>query len=454
MEKLLGTERINKLIIKLSLPAITAMVISGLYNVIDTIFISVGVGDNGIAATAIAFPIQMIMLGICFMIGVGTASIVSKKLGEGDIKGVNIVANSAIGLQLVLAITIGVIGMLFTKRIAIIFGAKKEMIQFSIQYIFWIMGFCFIEFSNVLTSFLLRCQGKVKHSMISMLIGALTNVLLDPFFIFDNFTVLGINLKGFNLGIKGAAIATIIAQLMALTYNIIQFKFFKGSIELSIRKIKIKLSIYRDIIYIGMASFARNSINAIIALTINHSIYKLGGPMGVSTYGIINRLFMFTFMPIYGILQGIQPILGYNYGMQNRDRVVKTMKLGIKYSFIYGAMVLIILVMYKENIINLFTKSDQLLEMSFSSVGVVFSTFPLIAMQIIAASIFTVMGRGMTALILAVGAQLFVFIPGIYIMVNIMNVEFKHFWYIFPISQIFACLLTFYFVNKEYRKRR
>ncbi|MFA6008245.1 MAG: MATE family efflux transporter, partial [Candidatus Shapirobacteria bacterium] len=306
----LEREAIFPLLIKMSLPAVVGMMVNALYNIVDTVFVGLGVGPLAIAALAIVFPIQMIVSAVAQAIGVGTASIVSRRLGEKRPEEAAKAAGTAYAAVTAATAILVAILFLFMRPILGFFGASAEIMPFAMEYT-GIVGAGFFFFSlSMCASNLIRAEGNTKASMIGMLIGALLNTVLDPLFIF-----------GFGMGVRGAAIATVISQIASCVYLFGMYAKKKTVVPIKRANLRIDLGLLGKSVVLGIPSFIQSAGMSILMLLVNTTLGQYGGDEAITTYGMVHKLLMIVIMPILGIAQGFQPIAGYNYGAKRFDRV-------------------------------------------------------------------------------------------------------------------------------------
>ena len=332
--EMLNNMDVKKLLIKLSIPATMGMMVNGLYNLMDTLFVAVSEGEYAIGALAFAFPVQMIVMAIGLMIGIGAASVFSRAYGSNDQELMKSTVNAALRFDVIAALLVSVLAFVFLKDLLLFFGASEGNYQFSYDYLSVILvGLVPLTLSMVLNN-LTRAEGRANIAMKAMILGTGLNILLDPIFIFD---------WGLGMGVRGAAIATVSSQIIAFLY-IFRQSFAKDSVlRISLKKFFfIELKTVRKIVVIGAPTFIRNSIGALIAILIYKVIEYYTGDTSelyISMYGVINRIIFFVFMPAFGLVQGLTPIAGFNYGAKNykrlRDVIIYTTKL-ITIYFIFG----------------------------------------------------------------------------------------------------------------------
>lgn len=435
----LGTEKIGKLLFQLSFPAVIAMTIQALYNLVDAIFVGRGVGSIGIAGISVAFPIQIFRMGVAQTIGMGGASVISRSLGSDNREKANKALGNIISLVVISSILITVLGMLFLDPLMMIFGANEEILPYATDYgRIIILGTIIMSWTMAMNN-IIRSEGKAKISMIVMLIGAISNIILDPIFIFS-----------LNMGIAGAAYATILAQLFGGIF--IMFYLFKGKsdLKLKIKNLLLNLKIVIEIVSIGVSSFVRQVSGSLLMIVLNNLLKKYGGTEGITIYGMINRLIMFALMPLFGLAQGQQPIVGYNYGARQYERVILTMKKTILIGTIMCIVGAVIMAIFPKPLLELFSSDPNLINEGIIALRIFIICFVLIGFQVVGTTMFLSIGKAVEALILAMSRQLIVLIPVVLLTSSIFGMF--GIWIAFPISDGAAFLITLILYRRQMKK--
>ncbi|NLP31318.1 MAG: MATE family efflux transporter, partial [Clostridiales bacterium] len=309
---ILGEEKIYKLLIKFSLPAIVGMTVNSLYNVVDRIFIgnSPDLGMNGLAGITIAFPIMIIIMAVGILFGVGGATRFAIKLGEGDKEEAEKTLGSVFTMLIISSIVLTILGLIFLKPLVVLFGASEEVAPFAVEYLrIIILGSIFKIVSMGLNN-IIRADGSPKIAMYTMLIGAITNIILDPIFIF-----------GFRMGMFGAGLATIIAQSLSFIWVILYFAGKRSNNKLRLRYMKPDLDIVKRVVGLGIPDSTLQIANSVLNTVLNRSLLFYGGDLAVSVMGIINSVATLLLLPVVGLRQGLQPIISFNYGAKKYPRV-------------------------------------------------------------------------------------------------------------------------------------
>ena len=307
----LGTERVLPLLVRFSIPAIVGMLVQALYNVVDRIFVGNGVGPLGLAGLSVVFPIMLVQMAFVMLVGLGSTALISIRLGEGRREEAEKIMSNALGLLIIIALVGTTAGILFLDPVLRLLGASEAVLPYARDYLSIILYGAIFQAVSFGLNHMIRAQGSPKIAMATMLIGAITNTILDPIFIF-----------GFGWGVKGAAIATIISQAVSAVWVLSYFLRGKSQLRLNLRGIyRIELSNVLQIASIGFAPFAMQLASSVQNLILNQSLLRYGGDLAISAMSIVFSINTLVLMPIFGINQGAQPILGYNYGAKQYQRV-------------------------------------------------------------------------------------------------------------------------------------
>ncbi len=434
--EMLGKHNIKKVLIQLSIPAILGMVVNALYNFVDTLFVSIGVGEIAIGGLAFAFPVQMLAMAVSLMIGMGSASIFSRAFGRGDTETMKSAVNTALRIALISSLVMSVLGFIFLDDLLIFFGASASNIVYAEDYMIVILiGLAPLSLTMVLNN-LTRAEGRAKIAMYSMMIGTGLNIILDPIFIFD---------WGFGMGVRGAAIATVISQIVAFIYIFSVSINHKSSLMISLKHFfNIPLKMVKEISIIGLPSFLRNSIGAFLAIIIYRLIgkYTEGDPaIYISIYGVINRVMSFVFMPAFGIIQGMTPIVGFNYGAKNHQRLKSVIRFSTEIIMVYFFLGFVFIQFFAESIFSIFSETDNQLFIINGSEAfkVIALGFILVGFQVIISSVYQAIGYPLKAMIVAISRQVILFIPLAYILTPLLGLQ--GLWISFAISDTVAGLL-------------
>jgi len=437
---MLAHERVGKLLWKLSIPAIIGMMVHGLYNIVDTFFVGRFAGTLGIGGISIAFPVQMIVMGIGMTIGIGGASVLSRRMGERDKEG----ASLALGNMILLSLITGLLGLIFgiayLDPLLRIFGANDALMPYARDYLLVVLiGSPMFTFSMVASSSA-RAEGNAKVAMNTMLIGAILNIILDPIFIVF-----------LDMGVRGAAIATVIS-VTASSLFLLHYYMLSGKSEITfhLRHLKLKLSMMGEIFAIGSSDFARTAAMSFTSAIFNNILRNLGGEIPIATFGIIFRVMSFVFMPMVGIAQGAQPILGFNFGSQQYNRVKKSLRLANKSATLIALVGFVIFLLFPGPILSIFSTDEDLIAMGTEATRWLVLGLPLVGYQHIGTSLFQALGKAKPAVFLALSRQVLFLIPLVIILSRILGL--RGVWLSFPAADLVSFVVTYIMVTYELRR--
>ncbi|MCA0972813.1 MATE family efflux transporter [Halobacillus litoralis] len=432
----LGTQPIPKLLANLSIPAMIGMFVMALYNVIDTLFIARGVGILGVSGVSIGFPVMMIMMAIAAAVGIGGASVISRRLGESKPEEADKVFGNVLFSILIVSL-FGFIGAFtFLEPLLRLFGATDNIMPYAKDYLFPIMlGAFFFSFAFT-TNNIIRSEGNSRFAMITMIIPAVLNIILDPIFIF-----------ALDMGVQGAAVATVISQ--ASVSIVVLFYFLNGKSSLNIVPAYLKpdWQIMKEVVTIGMPAFIRQVSGSGMMIAINWMLIKFGGEFEVGVFGIVQKLAMFTIMPMIGVLQGMQPIVGYNYGAKNYQRLKETVQLGLKVVTVISFGIFAVMMIFPEGLMRIFSGDTATIETGANAIRIMFALAMLIGAQVVSGGLYQALGMAKPALVLSMARQVLFLIPLVLILPYAFGVNGV--WLAFPISDLLAFLLSVVFLVKD-----
>lgn len=432
-QKMLAQEQVFPLLIRLSFPAMVGMLVMALYNLVDTIFIGRGVGSLAIAGVSIVFPLQLLAMAFAQIYGIGGGSVISRALGSGDYKKAENILKTVFTLSIITGIFLTLIGVLFGEKILMLFGATDEILIYSKEYLYYLLpGVVFITFAMSGNN-TIRSEGNPKVAMFTMIISAILNVILDPILIFY-----------YNLGVKGAAIATVCAQIVSAMVVFIYYKSGKSEIKITGLLMRLKRNYIYEIFSIGMSAFARQAAGSVMAMILNRSLAFYGGSIAIAAFGVLNRIFMVAFMPIFGIIQGMQPIVGYNYGAKKYSRVIKTTVVSIASTSVLCIITMIVIRSFPTQIISIFNDDKNLLKVSKDAILILTVTLPLIGTQMVAAGLYQALGKAVPAFILSITRQIIFFIPLVFVLPRFWKLDGV--WASFPGSEILAFIIAVVYI--------
>lgn len=434
---MLAEAPIGKLLIKLSVPATLAMIVNALYNIVDAIYIGQGVGFLGMAGLTVSFPIQMFILAVGQMVGIGGGALASISLGEGDSEKADNVAGNAYVLIVILGIAIMILGSLLLDPILKTFGASSDVLPYARDYMSVIfMGAVFFSFS-VVGNNIVRSEGNAMVAMISMMIGAGLNIVLDPVFIF-----------ALDMGIRGAALATILSQFVSFIYLLFYMYSGKSIFAIKPHHLRPHVEYMKEILSLGFPAFSRQVGGSILAIFLNNGIVHYGGDIALSAYGAINRIISFLFMPMFGVLQGFQPIAGFNYGAKRFDRVRESIKIAQITLIAMSSFGWAIAQLFPALIMRLFTPETEVIEIGAHALRIIISAIPFVSIQIMSASVYQALGKPKPALFLSLLRQFILFIPLMYIIPAVTGLGLTGLWLTFPAADIVSTIVSIYMLAK------
>lgn len=435
----LGKDKILPLLLRLSLPSTFAMFINALYNVVDAIFVGRGVSRDALGGLAVAFPLQMIIMSIGFLIGLGTASLISRSLGAKDYEKAKYALGNAITSGVIIAIILTILVLLNLDRLILLFGATPELTQYAKDYLSIIMLSAVFMIMAIISNNIIRAQGNATMAMISMVSGAVLNIALDPLFIFV-----------FKMGIKGAALATAISQTLTFIVGISYIFSKRSTIHISWNHLVIKLSVIREIVAVGFSGFIRQVAGSVVVAILNNVINTVTGDLAtlyISIFGVINRIITFMLMPMFGVVQAFLPIAGFNFGAKKYIRVKEAVKITLLILIGIGSVATLIIFLFTKGIIGVFTDDLQLIDKGYLILRTVVIATPFVGFQIISAVLFQALGKAKPALFLALLRQLILLIPLLIILPKILGVN--GIWMSFPISDAASVMISFLLLKRE-----
>lgn len=435
--KELGEGKISKLLLKFSLPAIIGTLVNALYNIVDRIFIGNGVGSLGIAGLTIGFPIMMISMAFSMLIGVGTTALISIRLGEGNKdRAEAIMGTGAVGL-VAIALILSILSLTFLDPLLKLFGATATNLPYAKSYMqIILLGNIFSTIAYGMNNFI-RAEGNPKIAMFTMLIGAVINVVLDYVFIFI-----------FNWGIQGAAIATVIAQFVSATWVIAYFLGSKSLLKLRRKNLGLDSKLLLQIVAIGSAPFAMQLASSLLNLIMNNSLRIYGGDTAIAGMGVVFSTMMLLMMPVIGISQGVQPIIGYNYGAGQYDRVREALKSAVYVATTIAVIGFILTRLFSIQLVTLFNPEDQeLINFGSKAIYYFFLMLPLVGFQIVGANYYQAVGKPRSAMILTLSRQILFLIPLLLILPKFFGLD--GILFAAPTADFLSFVLTFTFIRRE-----
>ena len=440
-ENKMGTMPVNELLISMSLPMMISMLVQALYNVVDSIFVS-RISENALTAVSLAFPIQSLMIALGAGTGVGVNALLSRSLGEKDYKRVNASAENGIFLAGINFLVFLIIGLFAVRPFYCSQTNDAEIITYGIQYLTIACCFSFGLYTQFIFERLLQSTGKTFYTMITQATGAVINIILDPIFIFG--------LCGApRLGVAGAAIATVIGQIVAGILAMIINHKVNDEIHLSVKGFRPSVRVIGQIYTVGIPSIIMQSIGSIMVYGMNRILIAFSST-ATAVFGVYFKLQSFVFMPVFGLNNGMVPIIAYNYGARQKERMIKTMKLSILYALAIMTVGLVIFQVFPDKLFMLFDASEHMLSMGIPALRIISFHFLLAAFGIVCTSVFQALGNGVYSMIVSICRQLVVLLPAAYILAQFGDVNYV--WWAFPIAEVVSMMLTIVFmimINKK-----
>ena len=444
----LGTERIRKLLVQYAVPAIIAMTASSLYNMVDSIFIGQKVGPLAISGLALTFPLMNLAAAFGALVGVGAATLISMRLGQRDYETAQRVLGNVVVLNGILGVAFAVVTLAFLDPILYFFGGSEATVGYAHRYMSIILAGNVVTHMYLGLNSVLRASGHPRKSMYATINTVIINTILDALFIY-----------GFGWGIRGAALATVLAQVVSLVW---QFRILSDKSELlHFRRgiYRLRGRIVRDIVAIGMSPFLMNMAACFIVILINKGLKQYGGDLMIGAYGIVNRIAFFFIMIVIGVNQGMQPIAGYNFGARQYDRVLRVLRLtimgatGITFTgFLIGELA-------PELTASLFTRDKELIGLAATGMRIVFVAFPIIGFQMVSTNFFQSIGMAGKAVFLSLSRQLVFLVPGLLLLPRFFETSTPWggswgVWCAMPAADLLAAAVTATMLTVQLRRFR
>jgi putative MATE family efflux protein len=434
----MGEDSITKLLLRFSLPATTGMLVMATYNIVDTIFVGL-LGSEAIAALSIAFPFQMLLGALGIGTGVGAASLIARSLGAGQKNVATKAVGQVISLSVFYGLVIGLVGLYFLDPLLVIFGATPDIIDLTGEYMIVItsgsvMFFLIMGLNNVV-----RGEGNPKLSMYVMIISAVTNIILDPIFIF----LLG-------MGVQGAAVATVLAKIIGVAIMLHYFLTGRGEIQITWSCLVPSLVSIRKIYVIGFPAMILQ-ISTNLSLVIANNILAAYGHLAIATLGLIFRLFMFALMPVIGISQGLLPIIGFNFGAGKMQRIREALVKGVALSTGVVVFFGVLYFTWPALFLSIFSREPELIALGSRALRIMVIMFPVIGAQVVFSTYFQAVGKGIPSLLLSILREVILFIPLIFFFSSFLGLDGV--WISRPVSDLLAFLVTFFLISRELKRQ-
>ncbi|MCG8538674.1 MAG: MATE family efflux transporter [Clostridia bacterium] len=441
-ENKMGIMPMPKLMLTMSLPAILSMMVQALYNIVDSMFVS-RIGEEALTAVSLAFPIQIIIIACFLGIGTGVNSLISRKIGEKDLDSAVSAAEHGFILSGILYLIIVIVGIFFSDHFFSMFTEDVKILNYGTDYIRIIMFFSFGRLFAQSAMSTLQGTGEMVQPMIAQLIGAILNIILDPILIFG--------LLGFPaMGVRGAAIATVTAQIISMIYIMTQLFRRNTYIKVNLKKFKYSSSITKQIVVVGLPVAIMQGLASLMISGLNLVLAGFD-ETAVAVMGVYFRLQSLVFMPIFGLAQGTMPIIGYNFGARNKNRLINALKIGIGAAFILTTIGMLLFQLLPVKLLSLFNSSLEMTEIGVVAFRIISLGFPMAAVSIMLSISFQGMGDSYISLIVSFTRQIIVLLPAAYIFGRFGGLNSV--WFGFLFSEVVALIMVVYFFKEAYRTK-
>lgn len=442
-ENKMGTMPVGKLLFNMSLPMMVSMLVQALYNIVDSIFVA-KLSENALTAVSLAFPLQTLLIAVATGTGVGMNALLSKSLGEHDFKKANKIADNGIFLYVLSYIVFLILGFTVVKPFyaSQIGSADVEIMELGIDYLSTVMILSFGLFGQIFFERLLTSTGRTIFSMTSQLCGAITNIILDPILIFG---LLGAP----KMGVTGAALATVIGQCVAGIIACVCNHKFNHEVSLNIKGFRPDWTLIGHIYAIGIPSIIMQSIGSIMTYCMNRILIEFSST-ATAVFGVYFKLQSFFFMPVFGLNNGITPIIAYNYGAKQRKRMLKTIKLSLIVAFCLTFIGFLSFEAIPQVLLDMFNASEDMLTIGVPALRIIGIHYLIAWFCIVIGTVFQALGKAVFSMIVSIMRQLVVLIPAAYILAKLGGLHAV--WWSFPIAEVISLLVTLFFFFKIYRE--
>lgn len=440
-ENKMGVMPVNKLLISMSLPMMISMLVQALYNIVDSIFVS-RINENALTAVSLAFPIQSLMIALGAGTGVGINALLSRSLGEKEFEKANKVAVNGMFLAAVNYTIFLIVGLTAVNPFYISQTTDAQILEYGKEYLTVVCCFSFGMYGQFVFERLLQSTGKTFYTMITQGTGAIINIILDPVLIFGYL--------GFpKMGVTGAAVATVIGQIIAAVFAFIINIKKNTEISISLKGFKPELPIIGQIYVVGIPSIIMQAIGSVMTYGMNRILIVFTST-AAAVFGVYFKLQSFIFMPVFGLNNGMVPIIAYNYGAGKRDRLVKTIKLSIMYAVIIMAVGFMVFQIFPSQLFMLFEASETMLEIGIPALRTISLSFLLAGFCIVCSSVFQALGNGVYSMLVSFARQLVVLLPAAYLLSRLGNVNYV--WWAFPIAEVVSLIMSVIFITRINKK--
>lgn len=441
-ENKMGVMPINRLLITMSLPMVISMLVQALYNVVDSMFVAM-IGEDALTAVSLAFPIQSLMIAVSTGTGVGINALLSRSLGEKNFKEANRAANNGVFLGILSYLAFALFGIFFSRIFFETQTNDAQIIQYGTEYLMICTIFSLGIFMQITFERLMQSTGRTIYNMITQGTGAVINIVLDPILIFG--------LLGFpKMGVAGAAAATVIGQTVSMLMSFYFNEKKNVEIKLRVREFRPNAKTIRNIYAVGFPSIIMQSISSVMTFGVN-KILLMFSSTAVSVFGVYFKLQSFIFMPIFGLNNGMVPIVAYNYGARNKKRIMDTVKLSTILAVGIMLVGVFIFEVFPEQLLKLFNASEQMMQIGVPALRIISLSFVFAGVSITVVSVFQALGNGIYSLIISIVRQLVIILPVAYLFAKMIGLDAV--WFAFPISEIASILMALLMFRHMYRQK-
>lgn len=439
----LGKEKIGKLLFKLAVPTIAAQIINMLYNIVDRIYIGhiSQIGDLALTGVGVCLPVIMIVSAFAALVSSGGGPRASISMGKGDYSEAEKILGSCFSFQIIVSLLLTVVLFFFSEKMLLYFGASENTIDYAVSYMkIYSLGTIFVQLTLGMNAFI-TAQGATKTSMLTVLIGAVLNIVLDPIFIY-----------GFNMGVEGAALATIISQAVSCLWVLLFLSGKKSILVLKRKNLRPNIKTIVPCVALGLAPFIMQSSESVISLCFNSSLLKFGGDIAVGAMTILTSVMQFAMLPLQGLAQGAQPILSYNYGAKKQLRLKKTFKLLIVSSLVYSISLWAMIMLFPSFFAGIFTNKEELISFTATALRIYCAVLLIFGIQIACQMTFISLGNAKASIIVAVVRKFVLLLPLIYIMPLLIENKTLAVYSAEPVADIVAVSFTAVLFSFQFKK--
>lgn len=430
------------LILSMSLPAMFSMIIQALYNIVDSYFVA-QYSEKALSAVSLAYPLQNLQIAFAVGTAVGVTSLISRQLGQGKREEAGHAATHGIILCLATWVVFAVYGAFFTTPFFKLFESDPEIIHMGDQYISVCLIFSFGSFVVTMLEKILQATGNMIWPMVFQLVGAVSNIILDPVFIFGYFGMPA-------MGVTGAAVATVLGQIISMVVSIVVVMVKEHAIEIHFKGFRLQWGVIKNIYAVGLPSIVMQAIGTVMNILMN-AILSAFSTAAYTVFGLYFKLQSFVFMPVFGLTQGLLPIMGYNYGAKNKKRLMRAMKQGCLIALVIMTVGMLVFLIAPEMLLGIFNPSAELLEIGVPALRIICTCFVFAALGIVSSNLFQAVGKGTYSLVISLMRQLVILVPVAYLLAKLTgNVALV--WWAFPIAESVSLVCSFVFYLYLYRK--